>query len=109
VAGVDEELSFVSGRWTLSALGRQAEGAVAGAVVAHGAGNDMRNRFLDGVVEGLAAGRVSSMRFNFPFTEEGRRSPDRPPVLIDAWRAALAEAGREAGDLPLAASGKSMG
>jgi predicted alpha/beta-hydrolase family hydrolase len=69
----------------------------------------MRNTFLDGVVAGLADGAISSMRFNFPFTEQGRRSPDRAPVLIEAWQAALAEAGSHARGLPLAAGGKSMG
>jgi predicted alpha/beta-hydrolase family hydrolase len=49
------------------------------------------------------------MRFNFPFTQDGRRSPDRAPVLAEAWRAALAEAGAQAGGLPLLASGKSLG
>jgi len=69
----------------------------------------MRNQFLDGVVRGLTSRRVSAMRFNFPYTEEGRRGPDRAPVLIEAWRAALAEAERRAGGLALVASGKSLG
>jgi uncharacterized protein len=105
----DRELTFEGPRGTLSGLWRDAPNATAVLVVAHGAGNDMRNRFLDGVVEGVAAGGVSSMRFNFPFTEQGRRSPDRAPVLVEAWRAALAEAASHAGGLPLAAGGKSMG
>jgi predicted alpha/beta-hydrolase family hydrolase len=105
----DRELTFAGPRGTLSGLWRDVPEAAAILVVAHGAGNDMRNRFLDGVVEGLATAGVSSMRFNFPFTEEGRKSPDRAPVLIEAWRAALAEAASHASGLPLAAGGKSMG
>jgi uncharacterized protein len=105
----DRELTFEGPRGPLSALWRDAPGAAAVLLVAHGAGNDMRNRSLAGVADGLAAGGVSSMRFNFPFTEEGRRSPDRAPVLIESCRAALAEAGSHAGGLPLAAGGKSMG
>jgi hypothetical protein len=69
----------------------------------------MRNRLLEGAVQGLAEGGVSAMRFNFPFTEEGRRAPDRGPVLMEAWRAALEEAGRRAAGLPLVAGGKSLG
>ena len=37
------------------------------------------------------------------------QAPDRPAVLLAAWRAALAEAQRLADGLPLAAMGKSMG
>ena len=103
------EFRFPAGRRELSALWRDAPQARAVCVVGHGAGNDMRNRFLDGVVQGLIGHRVSVMRFNFPFTEEGRRGPDRAPVLIEAWRSALAEAERRAGGLALVASGKSLG
>jgi predicted alpha/beta-hydrolase family hydrolase len=109
VEAFERELTFEGPRGTLSGLWRDAGDATAALVVAHGAGNDMRNRFLDGVVEGLTADGVSSMRFNFPFTEDGRRSPDRAPVLIEAWRSALAEAASHAGGLPLTAGGKSMG
>jgi hypothetical protein len=49
------------------------------------------------------------MRFNFPYVEEGRRSPDRPPILLQAWRGALDEAQRRSKGLPIAAGGKSMG
>jgi hypothetical protein len=105
----DVELRFESGRWKLSGLWRNAPKGLAVGLVAHGAGNDMRNRFLGGVADGLAGGGISSMRFNFPFTEDGRRSPDRAPVLIEAWRAALAEAATRAGGVPLAAGGKSLG
>ena len=103
------ELRFPAGRRELSALWSEAPRARAACVLAHGAGNDMRNRFLDGVVQGLTGSRVSAMRFNFPFTEEGRRAPDRAPVLIEAWRGALQEAERRAGGLPLVAGGKSLG
>jgi uncharacterized protein len=69
----------------------------------------MGHPFYDGVAEGLAARSVTAMRFNFPFTEEGRKSPDRAPVLLEAWRAALEEAKGRTSGLPLVASGKSMG
>ena len=73
---------------------------MAWAVMAHGAGNDLHAPFLAGAAQGLAANGVSTMRFNFPFTEEGRR---------EAWRAALAAAAERAEGLPLVASGKSLG
>ncbi len=82
---------------------------MAWAVIAHGAGNDLHAPFLAGAAQGLAANGVSTMRFNFPFTEERRRAPDRSPVLQEAWRAALAAAAERAEGLPLVASGKSLG
>ena len=103
------ELRFESGRGPVSALWRAAPGAAAALAVAHGAGNGMRNRFLEGVADGLAGGAVSSLRFNFPFTEQGRKGSDRPPVLIETWRRALEEAAGPAGGLPVAAGGKSLG
>jgi predicted alpha/beta-hydrolase family hydrolase len=48
------------------------------------------------------------VRFDYPYQREGRRSPDRLPVLVAAHRAALAEArGRHHG--PAVLIGKSMG
>jgi predicted alpha/beta-hydrolase family hydrolase len=104
-----KELRFTAGRRRLSALWADAAEARAVCVVAHGAGNDMRNRLLEGASQGLSSERMAVMRFNFPFTEDGRRGPDRPPVLLEAWRGALEEAGRRADGLPLVAAGKSLG
>jgi predicted alpha/beta-hydrolase family hydrolase len=98
----------VSGHPT-SGLWHPVDGAVAVAVVAPGAGNAMRSPYFDGIVEGLAAERVATLRFDFVYAHEGRRAPDRPPLLLAAWRAALSETDRLAEGLPLAAMGKSMG
>src|SRR5205823_811727 len=81
ITGSSTPASFQAGDRTLSALVDEAEHPIAWVVLAHGAGNDMRAPFLAGAAEGLTAGGVSCMRFNFPFTESGRRAPDRPPVL----------------------------
>ncbi|MDQ4005778.1 MAG: dienelactone hydrolase [Actinomycetota bacterium] len=76
-------------------------------VLAHGAGADMRNALFDGFAAGLAATGVACFRFNFAFTEAGKKGPDREPLLRDAWRAAY----ERAGDLgtPVWAGGKSLG
>jgi predicted alpha/beta-hydrolase family hydrolase len=75
--------------------------------LAHGAGNDMNALLLAGFAGGLAAAGVSCLRFNFLYKEQGRRAPDREPVLREAWTAAVEEAERH-GD-PVWAGGKSMG
>ena len=69
----------------------------------------MEHPFMTGAAEGLANGDVSVMRFHFPYVEEGRRSPDRPPVLLEAWRGALEEARRRGLGRPIIAGGKSLG
>jgi len=87
----------------------KAPGAATLCVIAHGAGNDSRHPFFNGISEGLASQGISSMRFDFPYMRAGRRAPDRPPALLEAWREALDSAGRRASGLPLIASGKSLG
>ena len=82
-----------------------------GLVLAHGAGNDMHSEFLSFVHTTLAARGALTVKFNFPYTERGARSPDRPPVLIETWRA-VARAVREDPELMprrLVLGGKSMG
>jgi uncharacterized protein len=78
-------------------------------VLAHGAGADMRHRFMEAIAAGLAARGVASLRYQFPYTEAGGRRPDPPAVLEATVRAAVAAAAQAAPDLPLVAGGKSMG
>jgi predicted alpha/beta-hydrolase family hydrolase len=76
-------------------------------VLGHGAGGDMRGALLAAFASGLAEGGVGCLRFNFVYAEQGRRGPDREPLLREAWTAAFAR-GRELGR-PTWAGGKSMG
>ncbi|MDQ3952168.1 MAG: alpha/beta fold hydrolase [Actinomycetota bacterium] len=78
-------------------------------VLAHGAGAGMRSEFMAFQAEALAAAGLVCLRFEFPYMQAGRKSPDKAAVLEDAWRR-VAEAARErAGDRPLVLGGKSMG
>ena len=78
-------------------------------VFAHGAGAGMRHRFMEALAQRLAARGVATLRYQFPYAEQGGRRPDPEPLLLATVRAAVA-AGREAaGGLPLLAGGKSMG
>jgi predicted alpha/beta-hydrolase family hydrolase len=69
----------------------------------------MESPLLVGFTEGLAEAGVGSLRFNFPYKEQGRRAPDPPPVLRDALTAAFDEAGRRAKGKPVFVGGKSLG
>jgi predicted alpha/beta-hydrolase family hydrolase len=78
-------------------------------VVAHGAGTGMEHPFLRGFSAALNDDGVATLGFNFPYREAGRKFPDRPPVALAAWRAAMdAAAARSEGE-PLWAAGKSFG
>jgi predicted alpha/beta-hydrolase family hydrolase len=93
----------------VSGLLQRPDDAFALYVMAHGAGADLRHKFLQSMADELLAQGVATLRFNFPYTEQGRRSPDPQPVLEAYVRSACAEAQRIAHDLPLFAGGKSMG
>jgi predicted alpha/beta-hydrolase family hydrolase len=50
----------------------------------------------------------TTVSFDYPYMKSGKKTPDRPPVLIAAHREAIAGA-RERNDGPLVLAGKSMG
>jgi predicted alpha/beta-hydrolase family hydrolase len=58
-------------------------------VLAHGAGADQCHRFMVTVASELAGAGVHVVTFNFLYTEQRRRSPDRAPLLEETWRAVL--------------------
>ena len=78
-------------------------------VLAHGAGAGMTHPFMAAIAEGLAKRGVATLRYQFPYMEQGSRRPDVPKVAHGAVRAAVAEADRLLPDLPLFAGGKSFG
>ena len=80
-----------------------------GIVFAHGAANDMNHPLLRAVAEGLASHGYSCLRFNFPYRELGKKSPDSEPKLILAWRRAIEEMKARTGCRKLIAAGKSLG
>jgi len=99
----------IPGSGAVSALLTLPPGAHAGCVLAHGAGAGMHHSFMAAVAEGLARRGVAVLRFQFPSMERASRRPDPPRVAHAAVRAAVAEAKRRLGALPLFAGGKSFG
>ncbi len=100
----------VPGRDDVSGVYARPEGADATIVVAHGAGAGMDHPFMVGFTRGMNGEDVATLRFNFPYLEAGRRSPDRAPVAIAAWQAALGSASaRASSNESVWASGKSFG
>ncbi|HXN64198.1 MAG TPA: alpha/beta family hydrolase [Candidatus Acidoferrales bacterium] len=78
-------------------------------VLAHGAGAGMAHPFMESLANELAAARVATFRFQFLYMEQGRKVPDRPPLLTATVQAAVHAASKAAPDLPLFAGGKSLG
>ena len=105
----EDQIQIQLGDRSVSAIWRGVQNGIAVVAIAHGAGNDMRHPFFEGIAEGLAAEAVSTLRFNFPYAEAGRRAPDRPAVLMETWRAALRIAEDQGAGKPVIASGKSLG
>ena len=82
---------------------------VAGYVFAHGAGAGMGHAFMAAFANGLADRGIATLRYQFPYMEQGSKRPDVPKVAHAAVRAAVAEATRRLPGLPLFAGGKSFG
>ena len=85
------------------------EHAIAGLVMAHGAGAGMRHSFMEGIATDLAASGVATLRYDFPYMEERRKRPDPPAVAKATVCAAVKAAAELMPDLPLFAGGKSFG
>ena len=88
-----------------------AERAAATLILGHGAGAGQRSAFMVDFATALSSMGVDVVTFNFLYTEQGRKIPDRAPALeacyrsvIDAVRAAVDTARRA-----LFIGGKSMG
>jgi uncharacterized protein len=77
--------------------------------LAHGAGTNMHHAFLANLSAALATHDIATLRFNFSYTEKGRKMPDRFPVASMVVRSVLEKAHSIRPDLPLFCSGKSFG
>ena len=80
-------------------------------ILAHGAGAPMDHPALTAIAHGVAEHGVRVVRFEFPYMRKARETgkrgrPDREAVLLESWRAVIAEFGPPA---PLVIGGRSMG
>jgi len=78
-------------------------------VLAHGAGADMNHEYMAYFADKLGSADLAVVRFNFRYTDEGRRSPDKQPVLEDTYREAVQQVTDERSPSSLFIGGKSMG
>ena len=78
-------------------------------VLAHGAGAGMTHPFMTATANGLAERGIATLRYQFPYMEQGSKRPDAPKLAHATVRAAVAEASRLGPELALFAGGKSFG
>jgi predicted alpha/beta-hydrolase family hydrolase len=93
----------------VSALLQAPTGSRACYVLAHGAGAGMAHPFMTAIANELATRGVATLRYQFPYMENGSKRPDPPNIAHAAVRAAVGEAGRLLPQLPLVGGGKSFG
>ncbi len=94
---------------SVSALLLEPRDAKACLVLAHGAGAGMTHHFMDAAAQGLAARRIATLRYQFPYMEQGSKRPDHAPLAQATVRAAVDEANKRLRELPIFAGGKSFG
>ncbi|MGR9100669.1 MAG: alpha/beta hydrolase family protein [Gammaproteobacteria bacterium] len=101
----------VDGKLSISSVWLIPERYDAALIIAHGAGNDMHSDFISYLHREIAERDILTVKFNFPYKEQGKKAPDRAPVLEATWWAVI-ETVLEKTGLPqekLFLSGKSMG
>ena len=69
----------------------------------------MNHKSMEVIAAGLGERGIATLRYQFPYMENGSKRPDSPAVAHAAVRAAVAEAVRCCDGLPLIAGGKSFG
>jgi predicted alpha/beta-hydrolase family hydrolase len=92
----------VSAAWT------PVRDAWAVAAIAHGAGAGYRHPFLVGFADALRGHGIATLRFNFPYSEGGRRMPGPAAHAVSTWSAVQGWVA-DRSTAPLWASGKSYG
>ena len=109
VATPEERLTIEDGRVNVAGMYARPTDPPVTLVVAHGAGAGMDHPFIAGFTRAMNDLGVATLRFNFPYIENGRRSPDPAPYLVETWRAAFGAAGVRGKGEPVWAGGKSLG
>lgn len=78
-------------------------------IIAHGAGAGKDHPFLLGFAGALAERGFATVRFNFPYVEQGRRMPGPAPHAVATWRAVVDAVRADDPATRIWAAGKSYG
>ncbi|WP_193598438.1 alpha/beta family hydrolase [Microbacterium sp. YJN-G] len=102
-------VALPSGDATVSTAWEDAADSRGVVAIAHGAGAGMDHPFLVGFAAALRESGFTTVRFNFPYVEAGRRMPGPAAHAILTWRAVVDRIRADAPGAPVWACGKSYG
>ncbi|WP_417554246.1 alpha/beta family hydrolase [Microbacterium sp.] len=104
------EVPLPAGAVSVTTAWSRPSGGSAGVVaIAHGAGAAMDHPFLVGFANAMANAGFAAVRFNFPYSEAGRRMPGPAAHAMLTWRAVIAALRAVEPGMPVFACGKSYG
>lgn len=83
--------------------------AIATLLIAHGAGAGMHHPFMVDISKRICDKGVRTIRFNFPYMEEGRKAPGSPKKNIETWNLLTKSIVARYPNQPIFLSGKSYG
>jgi predicted alpha/beta-hydrolase family hydrolase len=78
-------------------------------VLAHGAGAGMTHKFMESLAAELASLSMGTLRYNFPYMENGKKRPDPPAIAEKTVEAALNKTQELFSSIPVYSGGKSFG
>ncbi|HEY8937158.1 MAG TPA: alpha/beta family hydrolase [Cyclobacteriaceae bacterium] len=77
--------------------------------LAHGAGAGMTHKFMEELAVELGKNKIGTLRYNFPYMEQGRKMPDVPAIATKTVHKVIQTAHELFPTIPLLAGGKSFG
>src|SRR3954465_10189341 len=108
---VTTALHYAAARGREDAATTSAASLDAALILGHGAGAGQRSAFMVDFAHALSHLGIDVITFNFLYTEQGRRIPDRAPALESCYRSVIdaVYAGVPSARRALFIGGKSMG
>ncbi|MBL3657367.1 alpha/beta hydrolase family protein [Fulvivirga sediminis] len=100
---ISDDIGSVSGQWLY------AKDAIAQMVIGHGAGAGMYHPFMKLLAVKLQEQGISTLRYQFPYMEAGKKMPDRPKKATKTIEEIIKAVHQDFPNTPLFAAGKSFG
>ena len=83
------KFSVMDDRYQVNAISTIPDHTKAFMVLGHGAGAGMEHKFMSKLARNLAEVGIGTLRYNFPYIEQGRRTPTSPGISEATVRAAV--------------------